>query len=109
MDTFGLVDIFNEMADLVIGRSEVWILVQVYLFFLDGANDALGIGVLCGLPLGRHARLGLHRTQAVYVPSSSILDTLVRVVNLRASLTQRLLQCRQGQGGAEGAPQMPTP
>jgi len=109
MDTFGLVDIFNEMANLAIGRSEVRVVVQVYLFFLDGANHALGIGILRGLPLGRRARPSLHRSQAVHISSGSILDTLVRVVNFRVPLTQRLLQCRQRQGATQSAAQMPTP
>ena len=44
MDAFGLGYILNEMAILGTGRSEVWILIQVCRFLLDGTRLVLPAG-----------------------------------------------------------------
>jgi ABC-type proline/glycine betaine transport system permease subunit len=95
MDAFVHVDIFQEMLNLVIGFLMISIFGQVDFFLLDRTDQSFSMAVLSGSADIGHTDLNVSNLQFLDVVLSSILDTLVGMVDLGIA-TSRFQSLDQG-------------
>src|SRR5450756_2224709 len=84
------------------------ILRQVHLLLFDGAHQTLCEAVLPGGPDLSHTNCDLVNAQQISVRRGSILNALIRVMNLGLTRLQSTVQSGQCQVTIQVAPQMPA-
>jgi hypothetical protein len=78
MQTRGIVDILNKLADVVLCLLKRLILLQADFLSLQGLEKAFGFGVIIGGAYRWHANLRLNLSQSSHLLGTGILDSPIR-------------------------------
>src|SRR5689334_14779164 len=96
----------KPVLNLAIGIVKISVFGVIEMFLLERTHEALGVSVLGRLARFGHTDLNARIGEARAIASGGVLNTLVRVMELRGRLSQRLFQCGQREGLAQAASQM---
>jgi hypothetical protein len=108
MNPLRAVHVADKASDVQLRGDQVWVLVQCNFFFLDRADDSLGIAVLFGVPNSGHTDLDLAPFEGRHVVGSRILQALIRVMDFWPALCQRTMQSLQPQFNAQAGADCPA-
>ena len=100
MKTLPIVNRIDEMLDRGAHLGDCFVVVQVDLFVLERAHEALGFGIVIRVAGAAHADLDFVVLQDRDVISSRVLDALIRMMDqsrMNSACLQRHLQSRQRQ------------
>jgi hypothetical protein len=86
MNALRLIDLVNESSEMKFRRQEIQIFVQCDFFFLDRADDTLGLAVLFCFADSLHTDLDLARLEHLDVLGRGIRHTLLRMVDAGCAL-----------------------
>ena len=78
-----MIDVFDKMPDAVSRLGDVFILIDVDFFFLEGADESFGISVLPRTPPTGDRNLNAMLSERREIGISKILHALIGMVNLR--------------------------
>jgi hypothetical protein len=108
MNPLRAVHVVNKAPDVQLRGGQVLILVQGDFFFLDRADDSLGIAVLFGVTDSGHTDLHIVPFKRRHVVSGRILQALVRVMDLWSPSRESAMQSLQRQLNAQAGAERPT-
>src|SRR5262245_9893690 len=108
MNPLRAVHVVNKPSDVQLRGGQVRVIVQGDFFFLDRADDSLGIAVLFSMTNSGHTDLYLAPFERRHVVSGRILQALVRVMDLWSPSCKSAMQSLQRQLHAQAGAERPA-
>ena len=108
MNPLRAVHVVNKAPDVQLRGCQIRVLVQRDFFFLDRADDSLGITVFFSVTDSSHTDLYLASLERRHIVSGRILQALIRVVDLWPPSCERAMQSLQRQLDAQAVAERPT-
>src|SRR3954454_9852673 len=108
MNSFAVVDVVEESAELPASVREVAVLGKSDFLFFDGAHQPFDVPVLLRTADLGHAEDHPSFAQALDVGGGSVLDALIGVMDFRRAAAQRALERSQGEALIERTSKLPA-
>jgi hypothetical protein len=81
MQPLAIIDFFDEIGKPILDVRQSPVFTEIDLFGLEGLDEALGGGIVVGIPLSGHADTEAVFQQHLHVVEGGILDTPVGMVD----------------------------